>query len=213
MTSKQDLLFNELVKLAVILGTEETEQRLQIMANILAEHDEKRVCDAIKWAALNLKFFPKPVEILERINPKPQRQDADAIAGRAIDAIYKFGWNNSREAQLYIGPEGWKAISRIGGWRTLCDTREDQLGMLRAQLRDQCFSVMDHGEVSRREMLRLEIGDTMKKEMKEIGVSDPDFMNDSYAVKLRRFEQEKEKQLGEVRKLDFRKNIKRDLDN
>lgn len=210
METKRDLIFNELVKLAVILGVEETEQRLQIMANMLAEHDEKAVCDAIRWAAYNLKFFPKPVELLERISPSPTREDADAIAGRAIEAIYRFGWNNSSEARLYVGPEGWKAISRIGGWRTLCDTPEANLGTLRAQLRDQCLSVMNNREVSRRESLRIEknygstwLGQTQAARMKRLGVSDPDFMNDEYAVRTREFDQEKQRQLGELRKLEF----------
>lgn len=183
-------VFDELKLLAAILGADVAQKVLQAYVEILAAYPKREVLAAIKWAATNCKFFPKPVELLERTNPAPTREDADAVAGRAIEAIYRFGLYRSKEAQIYIGHEGWKAVSRVGGWRTLCDSREDQLGTLRAQLRDQCLSVMNDKEVRRREDLRIE------KNQGGYALGD-------YAQKVHEFEKEKQRQLGEIKKLNF----------
>ena len=157
-------IFNELKLLAAILSADVSQKVLQAYVEMLSKHEVKLVLEAIKWASENCKFFPKPVELLERINPKPTRVDADNLAGRAIDAIRDFGIHRGREAQLAIGPEAWKAVSRVGGWSTLCNCPANELGTLRAQLRDQCLSVLDAPEVNRREAIRLERNETAQIE-------------------------------------------------
>lgn len=211
---QQTILANELRTLALIFNHDTTKEVIQAYVRVLSKYNFDATKKAIAWAVENCKFFPKPAELIERISPAPTREDADAIAGRAIEAIKRFGWNNSKEAQLFIGPEGWKAVSRCGGWRTLCEGREDQLGTLRAQLRDQSLAVLNDREVSRRESLRIEknyginaLGSTQAARAKKIGVTDPGFMNDEGAVRQREFDQEKDRQLNQIKKLDFKKQL------
>lgn len=150
MSEEKNQIFNELVLLAIALGTEETEERLQVLANILSEYDPIEVKKAIKWAALNLKFFPKPVELLERICPKPDAQDADALAGEIIKCITRFGYMQGRETRKHVGEVAWSAVEMAGGWSLLCETPRDQLANLRAQLRGMCLASLNAPEIESR---------------------------------------------------------------
>jgi hypothetical protein len=104
------------------------------------------------------KAFPLPAQIRELVSPgefvAPETR-AREVAGRIVGAIPKFGWNNAKEAQVFIGPEGWELVKRMGGWQHLCETTSPkQATMLQAQMRDQLEGVFRYG----REAIETSIG-------------------------------------------------------
>jgi hypothetical protein len=104
------------------------------------------------------KTFPLPAQIRELVSPgefiAPETR-AREVAGRIVGAITKFGWNNAKEAQVFIGPEGWELVKRMGGWQHLCETTSPkQATMLQAQMRDQLEGVFRYG----REAIETSIG-------------------------------------------------------
>ena len=188
-SEQKAILAKGLRNLALIQNADVTREVIASYVEILSEYSFEDSQRAIRWAVKSLDRFPKPVHLIEQINPTPKREDADAIAGRVIAAIKRFGWCNSREAKLYIGPEGWEAVSRTGGWTTLCESSSRELGTLRAQLRDQCFAVMNNEVILEREQLRHESRSVL------------DF--DKYAKNVHECEKEKQRQLSEIKTLNF----------
>lgn len=69
------------------------------------------------------KFFPLPAQIIEIIQPSISPDaEAQMASARIYEAIGKFGWCNGKEAQIYIGPLGWRVVKRMGGWTQVCET-------------------------------------------------------------------------------------------
>lgn len=96
------------------------------------------------------KQFPLPAQIREIINPQdyiaPEAL-AKEIAARVVGAVSRFGWNNPKDAEAFIGPDGWAAVQRSGGWANLCEN----LGVtimpttFQAQIRDQIETNLKYG--------------------------------------------------------------------
>lgn len=96
------------------------------------------------------RMFPLPAQIRELVNPGEfisAEIQAREIAARIVGAIAQFGWNNGTQARLYIGPVGWSAVERSGGWMHLCQNTgvTIQPTTLQAQLRDQIEGNIKHG--------------------------------------------------------------------
>jgi len=88
------------------------------------------------------RTFPLPAQIRELVSPGEFisiETKAREIAARIVGAISMYGWNNSSQARLYIGPEGWGVVERSGGWSHLCQNTglTIQPTTLLAQFRDQ----------------------------------------------------------------------------
>jgi hypothetical protein len=101
----------------------------------------------------NNRKAPLPAEIRELVAPGEfisTEVKAREIAARIVGAITQFGWNNGTEARLYIGPEGWSAVERQGGWMHLCQNTgvTIQPTTLQAQLRDQIEGSLRYGAVA-----------------------------------------------------------------
>jgi len=99
------------------------------------------------------KFFPLPAQIRELVNPEEfvsVEAQAREIAARIVGAVTKFGWNNAKEAQVYIGPIGWNAVTRQGGWMNLCQNMGASINptTFQAQLRDQLEGSIRYGEAA-----------------------------------------------------------------
>lgn len=99
------------------------------------------------------KTFPLPAQIREIVNPGEfiaVESQAREIAGRICGAIPKFGYNNSRAAMEFIGPEGWAVVQNQGGWDYLC--REMGLTLnptsFQAQVRDQLEGSLRYGRAA-----------------------------------------------------------------
>lgn len=96
-----------------------------------------------KMCMASYKFFPTIAEINDHLKPKDDVKDvAYEMAGVIIESIPKFGYCNAQEAKDYLGPEAWFAVEMFGGWSVLCETKSDDLNVIRAQLRDVCKAAM-----------------------------------------------------------------------
>ena len=96
------------------------------------------------------KKFPLPAEIRELVNPGEFvaiESQAREIAARICGAVPRFGWNNAKQAELFIGPEGWSAVQRQGGWQYLCEQMGSNINpaTFQAQIRDQIEGSLRYG--------------------------------------------------------------------
>jgi hypothetical protein len=126
---------------------------LEMYAGDLSDQDQLKCMAAYAQWRRNPanKTFPLPAQIIELINPDqfvaPETK-AREVAARVIGAISKFGWTNAKGAQVFIGPEGWGAVNRMGGWSYLCENvgpRGINPASLQAQLRDLLMGDFKHG--------------------------------------------------------------------
>lgn len=125
-------------------GRQMSEDVLEMYAEDLADLPPGEVIAAYKAYRRDPKnrAMPLPAQIRELVTPEafisPEVQ-AREIAARIVGAITSFGWCNGRAAQEYIGPVGWNAVLRQGGWRNLCENTGVNISptTLQAQLRDQ----------------------------------------------------------------------------
>jgi hypothetical protein len=153
---EKKVLFQSLQGLAAVFETEKQPEVIKLYVEALSDNTLKENLAAIKWAMVNCKFFPKPVELIEQINPKGTREDADHLAGRAIKAITEFGSYRAREAKESMGSEAWEGVLMLGGWQTLCDSSPSDLGTLRAQLRAYCLVAINKKDIVARQERRIE---------------------------------------------------------
>jgi len=90
-------------------------------------------------------FFPLPAKLIALVTPK-ENSELDIgreVSGRIIQAVSKFGHNNSMEACKFIGDLGWKVVHRNGGWAAICsELNENNKGIMQAQMRDLAISIM-----------------------------------------------------------------------
>jgi len=141
-----------IVHTAIYYGRDLRPEVLTMMANDLSDLDPTECIDAYTRYRRNPanKLFPLPAQIRELVSPGefigPEVQ-AREIAARIIGAITKFGWANPSEAKGYIGPSGWDAVGRQGGWRHLCENVgvNIQPTTLQAQMRDQIEGTIRYG--------------------------------------------------------------------
>lgn len=125
---------------------------LKMYAGDLADLDERKCIEAYhKWRRNpQNKTFPLPAQIRELVAPEQfvsVEAQAREIAKRICGAITKFGWNNGKSAQVYIGPEGWSAVQRCGGWSYLCENHGRFLNptTFEAQVRDLLEGQLKYG--------------------------------------------------------------------
>lgn len=190
-------LFNELKMLAAILNADVTKEVIQAYVEILAVYDFEKCKRSIKWAATSCRFFPKPVELIDQINPKPTREDGSHLAGLAIECIKKFGIHQASLAKEYMGDEAWGAVQMAGGWSLMCNTPNDQIGTMRAQLREN--AMVSAGRDSYRKRSEKRISHALAR---QLGIDDPNIAADREALNQHDFEKKKEAVL-----LDFKKHI------
>ena len=157
--NKKEIIFNDLRKLALVLGQDITAERLELVTAILANFDLKNVQFGIAKAATKFTFFPSPAQLLEIINPTESRADQnDFIAGEIISSIQRFGSYQAIDAKKYLGENAWRAVGYMGGWQAICGTNTESLGLLRAQIKkaingslvaSQGDSLIDYTEFSK----------------------------------------------------------------
>jgi hypothetical protein len=147
---------SQAIKRAIVMtaeyyGRQLSETVLEMYAEDLADLPADRVCVGYQQYRRNPtnKTFPLPAQIRELVAPEQfvaVETQAREIAARIMGAIPKFGWANPKEAQVFIGPEGWACVSRAGGWRYLCEnTNARQAPMMQAQFRDQLEGSLRYG--------------------------------------------------------------------
>lgn len=131
-------------------GRPMSDQVLLMYASDLADLDEQ-VCmaayEAWRRDEKNTRA-PLPAQIRGLINPSIAPEAlAREIAARIVGAITSHGWNNGKSAELFIGPVGWAAVQRVGGWAYLCENMGTRLSptTFQAQVRDQIEANLRYG--------------------------------------------------------------------
>lgn len=166
MDNKQrNLVFKQLQSVAIIFNAPVTAKVFNFYVEALSKYKFEDVIKAIQETSVKCRYFPKPVEIIELIEPPVKREDADHMAGQIISSIFKFGFYQSSDAKNFLGSEAWNAVNLAGGWATLCDTPQNNLGMLRAQLRDFCLASINSKKIQERAEKRIEYK-TLSEKMK-----------------------------------------------
>lgn len=205
MISKQDKinLSNDLKYFCLALNLDTTKEVINALIRFLSEdYDYLDIKNAIKKYTATARVFPKPVDLIELINPKATREDADYLAGRAIYCIREFGIYRAKDAMNHMGLEAWNAVQMIGGWAVLCNTPPDELGTLRAQLRNSCLASINQDEIKDREARRISqtqgklvnFQDTMVLPLQEF----EEDIQDEYAKEVRDFDNKKKKVLEDI---------------
>lgn len=124
---------------------------LTMMCDDLEDLDASSCIDAYsRWRKNPAnKTFPLPAQIRELVAPEQfvaVETQAREIAARIMGSIPKFGYANPKEAQAFIGPEGWECVCRAGGWRHLCESvTTKQAPIMQAQFRDQLEGSLRYG--------------------------------------------------------------------
>ncbi|MGE3756901.1 MAG: hypothetical protein AB7H97_04055 [Pseudobdellovibrionaceae bacterium] len=124
---------------------------VQMYAKDLADLPVDKCIDAYERWRRNPanKVFPRPAEIRELVNPEEfvsVEAKAREIAARIVGAVPKFGWNNGKEARVFIGEEGWSVVQRQGGWSHVCQSLSSyNMNSYQAQLRDQLAGSLKYG--------------------------------------------------------------------
>jgi hypothetical protein len=154
MNARQ-LLATTIKNVATYYGRNLEPEVLSMMCDDLADLPIDQVVAGYNQYRRNPKnrTFPLPSQIRELVNPEEfvsVEAQAREIASRIVGAVTKFGWNNAKEAQVYIGPVGWNAVSRQGGWMNLCQNMGASINptTFQAQLRDQLEGSIRYGEAA-----------------------------------------------------------------
>lgn len=102
------------------------EKQMEMYTDVLSQQPEEVVLRAGKEYMQNMKNtkFPVPPHLILKEylpNEPDDHSNAKEVAGRVVDAVTRFGWNNAQSARTYIGEVGWKVVERFGGWLKLCE--------------------------------------------------------------------------------------------
>lgn len=141
-----------IVLTASYYGRQIDESILEMYASDLSDLDEASCVDAYQvWRRdPKNKTFPLPAQIREIVCPEqfisPEAL-AREIAARIVGAVTSCGWNNGRSAEAFIGPVGWDAVRRAGGWSYICENLGVTLSptTFQAQMRDLIESNLTYG--------------------------------------------------------------------
>lgn len=90
---------------------------------VLKHHDDEDVEAAFKDAVATCTFFPKPAEILERIQ-KQEPEDAPLLAwARVMNALESVG----PHMDPILDASTMNCVRAMGGWSYLCNLSYDEL--------------------------------------------------------------------------------------
>jgi hypothetical protein len=107
--------------LADVMGSELSELKLDFYAKALEKYTDQQIENAIMQAGGTLKFFPKPIELIEIIDGKSQ--DRAIIAwDTLLAAIRRYG---SYQSIVFADSKITKTVELMGGWLQVCSMTED----------------------------------------------------------------------------------------
>lgn len=136
--NKKAKIYEELCNLSMVMNQKQEDKRLMVYTEDLFEFEFDSVIQAIRAIRKTAKFFPQLSEIIEKIQSPdgPTDEMAVMISNQIIEAFSMFGQQNSGEARAFLGPDKWGIVERSGGWNNICLTPYNELGTLRAQIRE-----------------------------------------------------------------------------
>lgn len=142
MTDEQAIK-RTIIGLAEAFGVALSEFRLKLYAEALACMSASEVEAAIRLILKDpeLKFFPLPAVILEKVRPTLSIDTAtQELLQRCISAVSQFGYMSAKQAHEYVGDIAWEALGGQSGWTQFCcagdfESGGSEIGTARAQLR------------------------------------------------------------------------------
>ena len=137
-------------------GRELKDAVIGMMADDLSDLDFQKVSAAFLSYRRNPKnkFFPLPAQIRELVLPEVTAQ---AQARNEIDNIKKairdYGYSNSTEARLFLGPVAWAIVQGNGGWLRICQSDFIFNPALIAQARTRAEDIIQFGAIDQVERI------------------------------------------------------------
>jgi hypothetical protein len=111
-----------LTGLAEMFDKELSEFVIMAYQQALSRFNDDQIERAMMAAAFSLKFFPKPVELIELIEGKSQ--DRAIVAwDTLLTSIRRYG---SYQSILFADSKITKTVELMGGWLQVCATTEDE---------------------------------------------------------------------------------------
>lgn len=143
MTDEQKF-WNGLHELAKFHKMELSLWNLEAYALAFTQLGFDRGIEALKVAFMKAggnSAMPSADKLLEFIGIAPKeapksRDRGIEAASTILEAIAKFGGYKAIQAKEYLGEDLWEVVRGMGGWEELCMTNLDEIGTLRAQIRD-----------------------------------------------------------------------------
>lgn len=144
MNSNKKEIFDELKKMALVLDGNVTQEKLNLMTEILGESfSAAQINFAARHIIRTQKWFPAISDFFQFLEPqKNQESFSEQVTGKIIQAISEIGPYRSVDARAFIGEDGWRAVERFGGWAQICLVENDQVTSTRAQLRNLIRSIV-----------------------------------------------------------------------
>jgi hypothetical protein len=136
-----------LTGLAEVMGAELSEAKISIYESVLDRYTDEQVARAINVAAESLRFFPKPVELIEFIDGKPE-EAATMAWGNLLSVIQRQGVYQSI---VFEDPKIAHCVEMMGGWSEVCNWRVDETSMRGSQflkLYKGCPSMLPNKKLS-----------------------------------------------------------------
>lgn len=107
----------------------------RLLVEDLSEYPVESVLIALSFCRKELRNFPTVSDIVARIpgsalNPA---QEAQLVTGEIMKAITHLGPYKTLEAKQAIGVVGWEVIRMSGGWESVCQLTDRDIGVHRSQ--------------------------------------------------------------------------------
>jgi hypothetical protein len=133
----------QLVSLAVISGRELSGPAVTAYYEALSDLPQFEVLNLLKNWLKTSRHFPHPADIREKLKPEiTDDDDAQDVANSVIAAVSRCGYTNPDRAKEHVGTLGWEVITRMGGWKHICETMtQENEGFMRAQIRDYTTTI------------------------------------------------------------------------
>lgn len=93
------------------------------------------------------KYFPSISDFHKYARAKPCYDTlSEDLTGKILSAISQYGYMNAKSAKESLGEVAWEAVSRNGGWQTICDITNERVTFLSSQLRRSVFTILEMKE-------------------------------------------------------------------
>jgi len=139
-------IFDTLTKFSLLFPGEQTREQIQAYTEYLAKHDPSKIEAACQYLVTQERFFPPIKSFVDILEPKIEETDlANQLADKLLDRAFNYSMYDSAINEGLTEDE-LKIVENFGGWKTLCMTKNDEVGILRAQIRKSCEShIKIHG--------------------------------------------------------------------
>ena len=158
------ILYEDILKLAAIFSKEIDKNLATGYVENLCQYEEPELKAAFGTIIRTKKFFPKIAEIIELIEPNLSETDsAQILANNIVETVLRLGRYQVEKINDELSPQERYALMAIGGVESICNINIDQLGTVRAQLRNSCKASIAKNKIETMKVNRIESKRGMQK--------------------------------------------------